>query len=199
MNILLLLVIIAIYLYLVSCDRIEGFKINNNFRFKDSDKMFIPYAPKNMKLASDFYMLPRKSYKKTGGLLDSLIRMDLNYYDYLYDFPLDDPNITDANKPDSYKSYLSHFQDIVLHNESDELYKDNKKLDKHMVYNPLSSDYYIDMEFDIIPIDSNIKKFKNTCEYVKCPYGKKIINSKRNSRIFNIESKETERFCCGNL
>ena len=179
MNILLLLVIIAIYLYVVSCDRIEGLKINNNFRFKESDKMFIPYAPKNMKLASDFYMLPRKSYKKTGGLLDSLIRIDPNYYDYLFDFSLDDPNITDTIKPDSYKSYLSHFQDIVLHNESDELYDDNKNLDKHMVYNPLNSDFYIDMEFDIIPNDSNVKKFKNTCEYVKCPYGKKIIKFKK--------------------
>ena len=199
MNILLLLVIIVIYLYMNQCNKVEGLKINNNFRFKESDKMFIPYAPNNMKLASDYYMLPRKSYKKTGGFLDTIIRIDPNYYDYLFDFPLDDPNITDINKIGSYKSFLSQFQDIVLHNESDELYDDNASLGKYMVYNPLSPDYYIGMEIDIIPNDSNIKKFKNTCEYVKCPYGKKIINSKRNSRIFNIDSKETERFCCGNL
>lgn len=199
MNILLLLVIIVIYIFVVRCDSVEGLKINNNIRFKDSDKMYIPYAPKNKKLASDYYILPRKSYRKTDRFLDTLIRTDPNYYDYLFDFPLDDPNITDINKLDSYKSFLSQFQDIVLHNESDEIYDDNASLSKYMVYNPLSPDYYIGMEFDIIPNDSNVKKFKNTCEYVKCPFGKKIINSKRNYKIFDIDSKATERFCCGNI
>lgn len=199
MNILLVLIILVIFLYINRCDNIEGLKINNNFRFKESDKMFIPYAPHNMKLASDYYMLPRKHYRKTGGFIDSIIRINPNYYDYLFDFPLDDPNIKDVNKPDSYKSYLSQFQDIVLHNESNDKYENNKKLNKYMIYDPLSPKYYIGMEFDIIPDDNNIKKFKNTCEYVKCPFGKKIINSKRNYKIFDIDSKDTERFCCGNI
>jgi hypothetical protein len=203
MNVLLLvIIIIIIIIYNSTCKNVEYFTNikEEDIRFKESDKLFIPYSSGHSRsLATDYYMMPRKIYSKSDGLIDSILRLDPKYNDYIYDFPYDEPNISQKYKRDSNVTYLSQFQDIILDNERPK-YKSNKILDKYMVIDPLNSEYEIDMENDVIPTNYDIPRyFKDTCEYVECPYGKKIINSKRNNKIFNIESKDSEEMCCGPL
>lgn len=154
-NIVILLILFTYWCIMnISCDNIEPMIINNDNSFKESDKKFIPYASKGYKLSNNYYSIPNKCYKKTGGLLDTLIREDPNYSNYLKDFPYDDPNIENDYKLESKETFLSQFQDIVLDEHGDKMnkkkYKLNNKKDELMIYDPLDSTYYIDMELDII-------------------------------------------------
>ena len=156
MNNIIVLLILFIYWCIINppCNNIEGLIINNDNNFKESDKKFIPYTSKGYKIANDYYTIPNKCHKRTGGLLDTLIREDPKYNNYLKDFPYDDPNIDNNYKLESKKTFLSQFQDIILHDEGEKKkkkkYKFNNKKDNLMIYDPLDTQYYIDMDIDII-------------------------------------------------
>ena len=181
-------------------DSLEPFKLYKNTGYNKSDLKFIPATEKDTPpLFNNYYITPNKYLPSTDGFLDSLYRTDSNYNNYLFDFPMDETRIENKYKRDFNKSYLSMFRNIPLHDENvDAIYKENKLKDIAQVFDPSSTIRDIDTP-DKIMNEISPRRYKNTCDSVKCPLGKKVNNKKRNVILFNNNNIDIEKMCCGPL
>jgi len=173
-----------------------------NTGYNKSDLKFVPASEKDTPpLFNNYYITPNKYLPSTDGFLDTLYRTDPNYYNYVFDFPMDEPRIENKYKRDFNKSYLSMFRNIPLDGENvDAIYEENKLKDIAYVFDPLSTTRDVDTQ-DKIMNEILPRRYKNTCSSVKCPLGKKVYNKKRNDIFFskNKNNIDIEKMCCGPL
>jgi hypothetical protein len=201
-----LLIIIILLLLLLNntcntCSKsIEPFKLYRNTGYNKSDLKFVPASEKDTPpLFNNYYITPNKYLPSTDGFLDTLYRTDPNYYNYVFDFPMDEPRIENKYKRDFNKSYLSMFRNIPLDGENvDAIYEENKLKDIAYVFDPLSTTRDVDTP-DKIMNEILPRRYKNTCSSVKCPLGKKVDNKKRNDILFSKNNIDIEKMCCGPL
>ena len=196
------IIIILIFIILLNntCgEKIEYFKLYNDISFIESDLKYIPSSDTTSTLANNYYIRPNKYLPSTDGFLDSLYRMDPNYYNYMYDFPVENPDVPYKYLKDYNKKYNSMFRKIPTHDTSlEDIYNDNKLKDKYYANDPLSSLYKIGSKHKIIT-ETLPRKHRNVCGEVTCPIDKKIINTKRNYKVFSTNQKDIEKLCCGPL